>query len=122
MDSNKQPNIQKRDTTFKQEHGAVTRLVNRQSEKAVARAIKGAGKLLGEENPKQALNVLTLAKPLLAKVSADEQADYYLALADIQIAMDAAQPAVRALTQAKDVEGLDAARITEIEAKLTELS
>lgn len=122
MDSNKQPNIQKRDTTFKQEHGAVTRLVNRQSEKAVSRAVRGAAKLLGEENPKQALNVLTLAKPLLPKVSTDEQADYYLALADIQIAMNAAQPAIRALTQAKDVEGLSEERLAEIEAKLADLS
>lgn len=122
MDSTKQPNIQKRDTTFKQEHGAVTRLVNRRSEKAVARAAKGAEKLLAEDNPKQALNVLTLAKGLLSDKQPEEKALYFETLAKIHVYMDATQPALKALAQAQDVAGISDETSARIARALAELA
>ena len=95
MSDAKPANIQKRDTTFKQEHGAVAHLVKRKPEQAVARAVKGAQKLLDEGQGKQALNVLTLAKPVLVAGSADATS-YYTILATIHRSMGNEQAAERA--------------------------
>ncbi|WP_237208315.1 hypothetical protein [Rothia nasimurium] len=95
MSEAKPANVQKRDTTFKQEHGAVSHLVKRKPDQAVARAIKGAQKVLDEGQGKQALNVLTLAKPVLVAGSEDAAA-YYTMLATIHRAMGNEQAAQRA--------------------------
>lgn len=87
MSDTKPANIQKRDTTFKQEHGAVAHLVKRKPEQAIARAVRGAQKLLEENQNKQALNVLTLVKPILAQRPDSEQAEYWMMLATIHQAM-----------------------------------
>lgn len=99
----KPANIQKRDTTFKQEHGAVSHLVKRKPEQAVARAVLGAERLVAEGSPKQALNVLTLAKPVLAKASDQDARAYQLTLAQVQTALGnhaAADRARATLTEA----------------------
>lgn len=70
-------------------------LVKRKPQQAVARAVKGAQKLLDEGQGKQALNVLTLAKPVLAADSEDATA-YYTMLATIHRAMGNEQAAERA--------------------------
>lgn len=87
MSNIKPANVQKRDTTFKQEHGAVAHLVKRKPEQAIARAGRGAQKLLEEGQNKQALNVLTLVKPILAQRPEAEQAQYWTMLATIHRAM-----------------------------------
>lgn len=87
MSDTKPANVQKRDTTFKQEHGAVAHLIKRKPEQAIARAVRGAQKLLEEDQSKQALNVLTLVKPILAQRPEQEQADYWTMLATIHRAM-----------------------------------
>ncbi|MDO4898413.1 MAG: hypothetical protein Q3965_03795 [Rothia sp. (in: high G+C Gram-positive bacteria)] len=114
MTESKPANVQKRDTTFKQEHGAVAHLVKSKPQQALARAIAGAQKLLDEGQGKQALNVLTLTKPVLSTERPGEMADYYQALGDIHTAMGAAKPAARAYAQAA---GLDAARTEELAQK-----
>lgn len=96
MSDSKPANVQKRDTTFKQEHGAVAHLVKRKPEQAIARAVKGAQKLLKEDQNKQALNVLTLVKPILSQRSEHEQAEYWTMLATIHLAMDNPAAAQRA--------------------------
>lgn len=103
----KAANVQKRDTTFKQEHGAVNNLVKRQSPQAVARAVKGAHKLLAEDNPVQATNVLTLAKPLLNVSSAQDVVNYYETLGRIHRFKGEYKPALRAYRQALEVEGIN---------------
>ena len=70
-------------------------LVKRKPQQAVARAVKGAQKLLDEGQGKQALNVLTLAKPVLAAGSEDATA-YYRMLATIHRSMGNEQAAERA--------------------------
>lgn len=70
-------------------------LVKRKPQQAVARAVKGAQKLLDEGQGKQALNVLTLAKPVLAADSEDATA-YYTMLATIHRSMGNEQAAERA--------------------------
>lgn len=70
-------------------------LVKRKPEQAVARAVKGAQKLLDEGQSKQALNVLTLAKPVLVTGSKDAAA-YYTMLATIHRSMGNEQAAERA--------------------------
>ncbi|MFW0119061.1 hypothetical protein ACN082_08720 [Rothia sp. CCM 9417] len=87
MSDTKPANVQKRDTTFKQEHGAVAHLLKRKPEQAIARAVRGAQKLLDEAQNKQALNVLTLVKPILAKRPEAEQTEYWMMLATIHQAM-----------------------------------
>ncbi|MDY6051886.1 MAG: hypothetical protein SPI83_05690 [Rothia sp. (in: high G+C Gram-positive bacteria)] len=94
----KPANIQKRDTTFKQEHGAVAHLVKRKPQQAVTRAVKGAQKLLEEGQSKQALNVLTLTKPVLVAGSEDATL-YYTMLATIHRSMGNEQAAERAQEQ-----------------------
>ncbi|GGH56885.1 hypothetical protein [Rothia aerolata] len=95
-------NLPKRDTTFKQEHGAVTHAVKRSPERAVARAIKGSSKLLEENQTKQALNVLTLAKPVLAGQSSEQSADYYQMLGTIHEALGNVSAAERAFARARE--------------------
>lgn len=70
-------------------------LVKRKPQQAVARAVKGAQKLLDEGQGKQALNVLTLAKPVLTAGSEDATA-YYTMLATIHRTMGNDQAAERA--------------------------
>lgn len=70
-------------------------LVKRKPQQAVARAVKGAQKLLDEGQGKQALNVLTLAKPVLTADSEDATA-YYTMLATIHRSMGNEQAAERA--------------------------
>lgn len=112
MAETKQANVQKRDTTFKQEHGAVAHMVKRKPQQAVARALQGAQKLVAEGQGKQALNVLTLVKPVLTEQRPEEMADYFEALGDIHASMGAEKPAARAYVQAAAVPGLDGARAT----------
>lgn len=87
MIDSKPANVQKRDTTFKQEHGAVAHLVKRKPHQAIARAVRGANTLIEEGQNKQALNVLALVKPILAQRPDSEQAEYWMMLATIHQAM-----------------------------------
>lgn len=96
----KPANVQKRDTTFKQEHGAVSHLVKRKPEQAAARAVLGAERLVAEDSPKQALNVLTLAKPVLTKVPVEDAVRYHRALAQVQTALGNQGAADRAIAAA----------------------
>lgn len=101
MSDTKPANVQKRDTTFKQEHGAVAHLVKRKPEQAIARAVRGAQKLLDEAQNKQALNVLTLVKPILSERPETEQAEYWTMLATIHQAMGNPVAAQRAQEKIK---------------------
>lgn len=100
---NKQANIQKRDTTFKQEHGAVSHALKRRPTQAIDRAVTGAGRLLAEDQAKQALNVLTLVKPILASQPEDQQLAYWQAMTQIQLALGNQQAAARAQEQAQEI-------------------
>ncbi|MBM7050675.1 MULTISPECIES: hypothetical protein [unclassified Rothia (in: high G+C Gram-positive bacteria)] len=95
-------NVQKRDTLFTQERASVVNAVKRRPHQAVARAVKGAQKLVADDQAKQALNVLTLAKDLVEKAAPADATDYYLALASIHQHMGSIAPAQRALTQAQE--------------------
>lgn len=101
-----QQNVQKRDTLLTRERSAVVNAVKRRPDQAVARAIKGAQRLLDDAEPKQALNVLTFAKDLVGRSNPDEAATYYLTLAAIQQALGEDAPAQRALAAAAKIEGV----------------
>lgn len=110
-----QQNVQKRDTLLTQERAAVVNAVKRRPAQAVARAVKGAQRLLADQEPKQALNVLTLAKDLLSASPADEAASYYLTLAEIQNVLGEVAPAQRALAQAEVLEGVSKEIVSRIQ-------